>query len=101
MLIIVYWPDKDPSAELDYGMSWGPTLGQLGDPPPTIISSNWLVVSGNVTIGANVVDSDGRGTVVRVVGGSDGTEAMLKNIVTLSDGQVIPAYAHVNIRSLI
>lgn len=94
---MIYWPTKAPSDEIDYGMGWGPTLGELGDPPPTIISATWTVREGNVTIGANVVDADGRGTVVRVVGGSANTEAILRCVVTLSDGQVLHEDAFIKI----
>lgn len=88
---MIYWPSKSPLDVVDFGASWGPFLSKLGDPPPTILStpggSTWEVLEGDVTILASVVDNDGRGTEVRVSGGTAGTEYILRNQVTLSDGQ--------------
>lgn len=99
---MIYWPTKAPSDEIDYGMAWGPTLGELGDPPPTIIEigTSWQVVSGDVDILASVINADGQGTVVRLGGGTDGSEAILRNIIKLSDGQSLHEEAFIKVRAL-
>lgn len=89
---MIYWPDKGPADVTDFGMSWGPFLSKLDeDNPPTILTtpggSTWSVISGDVSILANVVDGDARGTEVRISGGTAGTEYIVRNQVTLSDGQ--------------
>lgn len=88
---MIYWPTKGPLDAVDFGASWGPFLSELSDPPPEILStpggSVWTVRSGDVSILASVVDDDGRGTEVRVSGGTPGTEYILRNQVVLSDGQ--------------
>lgn len=88
---MIYWPSKGPADIIDFGASWGPFLSLLADPPPTILTtpggSTWQVISGDVSILANVVDGDARGTEVRVSGGTAGTEYVLRNQVVLSDGQ--------------
>lgn len=96
---MIYWPTKGPADSIDFGAGWGTFLSLLGDPPPTIIASDWTVISGDVTIDAQVIDSDGRGTEVRVVGGTDGTEYILRNQVTLSDGQSFHERAFGKIRA--
>lgn len=99
---MIYWPSKAPADAIDFGMAWGPFLSELGTPPPTILStpggSVWTVRSGDVNIVASVVDADGRGTEVRLTGGTDGTEAILRNQVTLSDGQSFHEDAFIKIR---
>lgn len=97
---MIYWPTKAPTDVIDYGMGWGPTLGELGDPPPTIevVGTSWSILSGDVSIITSAVDGDGRGTVVRVAGGTADTEAILRNVVTLSDGQVLHEDAFLKIR---
>lgn len=88
---MIYWPNKGPADAIDFGMAWGPFLSKLGTPPPTILStpggSVWSVISGDVGIQAAVVDDDGRGTEVRITGGTLGTEYIVRNQVILSDGQ--------------
>lgn len=95
---MIYWPTKAPSDTIDYGLDWGPTLSKLDD--PTIVGSEWTIVSGNVTVPSNTIAAGSRGTVARVAGGTDGTEAILRNSVTLSDGQVIHEEAFLKIRAL-
>lgn len=97
---MIYWPSKAPADAIDYGMAWGPTLSKLDpDTPPTIIVSDWSVLVGDVTVQAQVIDEAGRGTTVRVVGGTNNTEAVLRNQVTLSDGQSIHEDAFIRIRN--
>lgn len=95
---MIYWPTKSPTEVIDYGMNWAPTLSLLTG-SPTIVSQTWTIVSGNVTLGAQSIDADGKGTNVRVSAGTDGTEAIVKNTVTLSDGQIIDENAFVKIRA--
>jgi hypothetical protein len=95
---MIYWPTKAPGDSIDYGMDWGPTLSKLGDPSITL--SAWAVVSGDVTIPANTIAAGSRGTVARVAGGTDGTEAIVRNTVTLSDGQILHEEAFIKIRAL-
>lgn len=94
---MIYWPTKGPSDQIDYGMDWGPTLSRLDD--PTISVSNWTLVSGDVTIGVAGIAADGRSTEVRISGGTDATEAVVRNTVTLSDGQVLHEEALVKVRA--
>lgn len=94
---MIYWPTKDPAATIDYGMDWGPTLSRLDD--PTISSSTWNLISGDVVPGSDSVDADGRGTQVRISGGTDGTDAIVQNVVTLSDGQILEEEAYIKVRS--
>lgn len=94
---MIYWPTKGPSDVIDYGMNWAPTLARLGD--PTITVSTWTLVSGNVVIGPDSIDADSRGTEVRISAGTDGTDAVLRNTVTLSDGQVLHEEAFVKVRA--
>jgi hypothetical protein len=94
---MIYWPTKAPSDSIDYGMDWGPTLSKMGD--PTIVTSNWAVVSGTVTLPAKAIAAGSRETLVRVAGGTDGTEAIVKNTVTLSDGQIIHEDAFLKIKA--
>lgn len=95
---MIYWPTKAPGDSIDYGMDWGPTLSKLGD--PTITLSVWAVVSGDVTLPVHTINAGGRETVVRVAGGTDGSEAIVRNTVTLSDGQTIHEEAFLKIRAL-
>lgn len=94
---MIYWPTKAPSDQIDYGMDWGPTLSRMGN--PTITVSTWALVSGDVAIGASTIDGDGRGTEVRITGGTDATDAVVRNTVTLSDGQVLHEEAYLKIRA--
>lgn len=94
---MIYWPTKTPAEVMDYGMNWGPTLSELGD--PTITGSAWAVLSGDVTLTGDSIDADNRGTQVRVNGGTDATDAVVQNTVTLSDGEVLTEKAYIKIRS--
>lgn len=93
---MIYWPTKAPAEIIDYGMDWGPTLSRLND--PTISESAWALVSGDVVIGVSSIDANGRGTRVRISGGTDATAAVIRNTVTLSDGQVLTEEAYLKIR---
>lgn len=95
---MIYWPTKAPGDSIDYGMDWGPTLSKMGD--PTIVSSAWTVVSGSVTLPVAAIQAGSRGTLVRVAGGTDGSEAIVRNTITLSDGEVIHEEAFLKIRAL-
>lgn len=94
---MIYWPTKTPGAAIDYGADWGPTLSKLGD--PTIVSSVWSLISGDVTIGVSGISGGAQETLVRISGGTDGTEAIVKNTVTLSDGQILDEKAFLKIRA--
>jgi len=94
---MIYWPTKGPSDVIDYGMDWGPTLSRIGN--PTISNSVWALVSGDVTIGASSIDADGRGTEVRISAGTNGTDAVVRNTITTSDGQTVHEEAFVKIRA--
>lgn len=94
---MIYWPTKTPATEIDYGMDWAPTLSLLGD--PTITFSTWAVLSGDVTTSATGIDPDGKGTGVRVSNGTSGTDAILENTVTLSDGEILTEKAYLKIRA--
>jgi hypothetical protein len=95
---MIYWPTKAPGDSIDYGMDWGPTLSKMDD--LTITNSEWAVVSGDVTLPANAIAAGSRGTIVRVADGTDGSEAIVRNTVTLSDGQTIHEEAFIKIRAL-
>lgn len=95
---MIYWPTKAPTDSIDYGMDWGPTLSKMGD--PSIVSSSWAVVSGNVTLGPDAIAAGSRETLVRVSGGTDGSEAIVRNIITLSDGEIIHEEAFLKIKAL-
>lgn len=94
---MIYWPTKTPAAIIDYGADWAPTLSRLGD--PTITNSVWAVLSGDVTITTQSIDADSRGTGVGVSGGTDGTDSILENTVTLSDGEVLTEKAYLKVRA--
>lgn len=96
---MIYWPTKAPADLKDFGAAWGPFLSKLSSPPPTITVSVWSVRSGDVFIQAQVIDPNGRGTECRVGGGTDGTEAILRNQVTLSDGQSFHEDAFIKIEN--
>lgn len=96
---MIYWASKAPADIVDYGASWGPFLSKLSDPPPTIASSVWSVLEGDVTIQAQVIDPDLRGGEVRIAGGTDGSEAIVRQQVTLSDGQSFHEDAFLRIRN--
>lgn len=94
---MIYWPTKSPAEIIDFGMDWAPTLSKLDD--PTITGSVWAVASGDVVLGATSIDADNRGTQVRLSGGTDGTDSIVKNTVTLSNGDVLEEKAYLKVRS--
>lgn len=92
---MIYWPTKTPAAVIDYGMDWGPTLSRLSD--PSISNSVWAIVSGDVTLGISSIN--GVETGVRVSGGTDGTDAVVQNTITLSDGEILTEKAYLKVRA--
>ena len=93
---VIYWPTKLAAETVDYGADWAPTLSRVGD--ETITDSAWALISGDVTVGVDAIDADARGTSVRISGGTANTAAVVRNTVTLSDGQVLTTDAHLKVR---
>lgn len=93
---MIYWPTKTPSRSINYGMNWAPTLARLGD--RTIVTSIWLRVSGDVTLGASSIASDGKSSSTRVSAGTAGVDSVVKNVVTLDDGQILDETAFIRVR---
>lgn len=88
------WPNKDPNEVLDYQVDWGTNILQAGE---TIITSVFLVESGDVTIDSD--DVVGGLTTVWLSGGTDGTRCKITNRITTSDGRVYDRTRTLRIRS--
>lgn len=91
---MIYWPTKAPAAIIDYGANWAPALSRLGD--VTITNSVWSRVSGDAVVGTQ--NHTATTTSVRISGGTDGTDSVFENVVTLSDGQVLDKKALLKVR---
>lgn len=85
---MIYWPTRDPDASLVYGIDWSPTLAKLGD--ANIIASEWTVQQGSAVLSDTTFSN--KTASVRVSGGVEGEETVLKNVVFLSIGGSITEY---------
>lgn len=82
---------KDPAGDKFYSMNWAPYLNTGA----TVISSTWDT---RLTTSNTSVLASGTETVVKLAGGVHGQDYTVKNTVTTSDGEVIPAAGVVRIR---
>ncbi len=75
---------KDPSEVLDYGVNWTDELG--GD---SILSHNWAVSEGDVTLGVKSIETADGETFAKVwvSGGTAGTIAILTSTITTAGGR--------------
>ena len=91
---MIYWPSKLAGEAVDRGANWAPTLGDLGD--ATIQGSSWALTQGDVTLSA--ASYTAKTTSIRVSAGTSG-EHILRNTVTLSDGQILQQFAFIKVTS--
>lgn len=91
---MVVWPEKDPDETVEYGFKWAQELA----PGRSISASDWFVEEGGVILtGAAIVT--GTETHIRVAGGVIGTPAVIRNRVTLDNGEIYEERARIPIRS--
>lgn len=94
---MIIWPSKTQGENKDYGLNWAPALSKLTG-NPTIVGSSWSRLSGTSVAGASLIQTDNRRTAVKISGGTVGATSVFRNMVTLSDGQVLAADALVRVR---
>lgn len=85
MVEAVAWIPKDPDETIGYELDWLP-LGIAAD--DTIVSSEWVDVSG-VTINAETIATSLTATMVMLAGGVDGTTASLTNRIVTAAGETL------------
>ena len=95
---MIYWPRKTPGVNTDYSLNWGPTLARLNN--PTITISTWSILRGDCTLGISSSDADGRGTQVRIGGGTEGSTCVIQNRITLSDGEILTGEALLEVKTV-
>jgi len=89
-----YWPSKIAAGAYDMGLDWAPALAELGD--LTITGSTWSIISGDVVL-SNFSFTTTK-TAVRVSAGTAGSEAVVRNLVTLSNGEKYHEDAFLKVR---
>lgn len=83
-----YWPSKSEVVIADYGLDWRPALSKLGD--LTITGSTWSVYSTSeeeTTLDLSASSINAGITGVRVSDGVTREELIIRNIVTLNNGE--------------
>lgn len=82
---------KTPTEEKDYGVDWEDQLNGA-----TIASSSWTVPSGISSLGDSI---DGSSTVIRLSGGTAGTNYTLTNEIDTSAGEHLQSAIEVRVRT--
>lgn len=91
------WPAKDPNEVLDYQLDWSDDTSSRLEVGESIVTSTWVVVSGDV-----VIDSSSQASGVTTVwlsGGTDGMPCVLLNRVTTSNGRIYDYSVRLRIRT--
>jgi hypothetical protein len=83
---------KTPTEVKDYGVNWAPYLGT----GVTIATSDWEVPAG---ITEDSSDIDALATVVRLSGGTAGTDYTLTNTIVTSAGETLVRAIEVRVRT--
>lgn len=98
MLVNQSVSSKQPGETKRYGGDWRAMLARYSG--VTITASSWSLVPGSdggLAIGATAINGAGDQTSVLLSGGTAGTVYILKNAITLSDGQVLHGYGALEI----
>lgn len=94
---MIYWPQKDPGVSLVFGVDWAPSLRALAD-DEIITDSAWEVVSGSVTFGSEYFDDTT--TAIRISGGVDDEEQILRNTITTNNANTIVTLCYMLVKDL-
>jgi hypothetical protein len=92
------WPTKDPDEVLDYKLNWADAEDPALETGETILTSTFVVVSGDVVIDSSSFVASGL-TTVWLSGGTEGTSCVIRNRVTTSGGRTYDASRRLRIRS--
>jgi len=88
------WPAKEPAEVLDYGIDWRER--QLGEDP--LVSAQYEVMSGDVSIDRDSVDPSGYSTTAWLSGGTINTRSVVKVTARTQSGRVMIERVAINVR---